>query len=286
MPVILCSNLTSQMSYQTSVGIYSLYYCHNLEEVALVHQNIDRKEIGSCMLKRMTIGVCGESLVPRCIFRQNWSKQQTIELPQLVPWGNKFLIENGVPKKRSTKPSFAMVFMNSEVFFKSFLAFVPFQDLYAMFCINSYFQKQVKSFLQRRIEQTLGHWFSYDYFVMKFMEILKNTRSAIRGMVANYIMSEKHRMPEQELGIATPSGQLPTWIGALIRWGYGAPVVENILDYQRGDRCPATKWTFVSSEVQFLFLMYVFMAEYLTGHRHHHCLVRKLGRQLYFCHPE
>ena len=58
-------------------------------------------------------------------------------------------------------------------------------------------------------------------------------------------------MPEQELAVAIPHGQLQAWMQPLIDWGYKGPEMEAICNYQRGDRHLATKWKFVSSLVQF-----------------------------------
>ena len=138
--------------------------------------------------------------------------------------------------------------MNSEVTVNSLLATLPLQDLYSISCVASSFQLQIKSFLQRQIKLTLQQWF-WDGYVKAFIEVLKNTQSAIWGMVANYIMSAKRSGPLQELEIAIPSGQLQEWTSSLKCWGYEGPTVEEISDYLDGDRRPATKWGFGSSEV-------------------------------------
>ena len=104
MPVILNLNLTLHQTYQTAVGIYSLYHQHNLKwrSLILTCQNVDIKEIGSCMLKNMKINYCGQSLKNlRQIFQLNWSKERMVEHPQLLPWETfweKNLIHNLIRK--------------------------------------------------------------------------------------------------------------------------------------------------------------------------------------------
>jgi len=259
MPVILHSNLTSHHTYQTAVGIYSLYHQHNLERRSLIltRQNVDIKEIGSCMLKNMKIDYCGQSLEDlRRIFRLNWSKERTVEHPQLLPWGTsweKNPIHNPIQKSPVEKFTFCSTFMNSEVTLSSLLATLPLQDLHSMSRVASYFQLHIKSFLQRRIELTLKEWFQWEGHITAFIEVLKDTRSAIRGAVANYIMSAKPSGPLRDLEIAVPLGQLREWMSGLPRWGYiGPTTVEEISDCRDGKRRPATKWGFVSSQVRFM----------------------------------
>ena len=255
MPVILDSNLTSHQTYQTAVGIYSLYHQHNLKRRSLIttRWNIDIKEIGACMLnQRMTVGYCGESLQDlRRIFRVKWSKKRTVEHPRLLPWGitwEKNPIHSLIRSTPVEKPAFSSIFMTSEVTVDSLLATLPLQDLYSMSCVASYLKLHIQSFLQHRIQLTLRQWF-WDGDIKAFVEVLKNTRSAIRGTAANYIMSAKGSGSLQELEIAMPVGQLREWTSGLKRWGYVGPTVEEISDYPDGDRRPAAKWGFTSSEV-------------------------------------
>jgi len=260
MPVILNSNLTSHQTYQTAVGIYSLYHQHSLERRSLMRLptpwGVDIKEIGSCMLKAMKIDYCRQNPHDlRRVFRLNWSKKRPVEHPQLFPWGTSWEqnpIHSLIRKPPAKKFTFCSTFMNSEVALSSLLATLPLQDLYSMSCVGSYFQVHIKFFLQRRIELTLKEWF-WEGYIPPFIEVLKNTRSAIRGAVANYIMSAKRSGPLRELEIAMPSGQLREWMRGLIRWGYIGPTEEEVSGCPDAKRRPATKWGFASSEVRFMF---------------------------------